>query len=416
MKAPIDGIKPGKRMRTRRGRRLRVEAFIGAGNEGAAYHAQLDGQPHVVKLFKMDCTGRRRERTRALVQLDLSRNLTQQLAAPFDEVDWEGHVGHVATFVPGLSMQELIDQPALLTPRQRVLATIKLGALLARVHGHGLAFGDLNKGAIKLQPLGPNVVDVGLVDLDSLVMPGQTLPMTLGTPDTSAPELRDGRQPKTVAAWQAADWTAFGHVALELLLAKTAACGIDEPLAQIQAFLDVPPCLRDTPQGRRVDGAAGLSAAILPLEVRRAFARLFDRNTAHRDGPGFVKALTSALVNNHQVACNQCGMQYFAHEQLSDCPGCGSSTTGFTLYLANGMKLPLSKEGLVLTGKLLNSTQVRPRHARLFMLGPVVFVCAYAPTAVMRRGVLMQLTEGIHVPLVKGDRVRLTGSVEVLVQ
>lgn len=147
---------------------------LGAGNEGVVFRGLLNGDSVAVKLFKPDASGRRERRTRALVRLNLSSTLSASVAGPFEELSWEDRVGHVAPLVPGISIQDLVDAPAQLTPRQRTIAVIKLGALVAALHRRGLAFGDLNKGAVKLEPRSDGDVQVSLVDLDSAVLPGES--------------------------------------------------------------------------------------------------------------------------------------------------------------------------------------------------------------------------------------------------
>lgn len=410
-------LRPGRTLKTRGGSRLTVGNLLGGGNEGTVFEATMDGHAVALKLFKRDDSGRREQRTRALARLDLSRNVSPALAAPFDVLLWRGRTGHVAPFATGITLQELVDVPEALSPRQRLVAVLKLGALLLQLHRRGLAFGDLNKGAVKLRPLGTGEVEVALVDLDSMALPGEPAPLTLGTPDTSAPELRRGQQPANVAEWQAADWTAFGHVVLELLLAKTAGCGIDDPIAQVNAFLGVPPCLQETTYGQAVDGAAGLPAQALPAAVRRLLARLFDPDPGRRSGAPFIEALAGEIVNNHQVGCSRCGLQYLVHERLAGCPGCGHRASHqYRVFLPSGTDARLGSEGVALTRALFGGLSgVERLHARLFTLGGVPFVCAYGRTVLQRHRTSFLLPMGIHVPLLRGDRLSLGGSAEVFV-
>lgn len=417
MDEQLGAIKPGYVMRTRDGAKVRIEEPLGAGNEGVVFRGRLNGEQVAVKLFKHDGSGRRERRTRALVALNLSRTLSSSIAGPFKALSWEDRVGHVAPLVSGISVQELVDVPSLLTPRQRILATVKLGALVAAMHRHGMAYGDLNKGAVKVKPLGDNDVDVSLVDVDSAVLPGEPAPLTLGTPDTCAPELREGQQPTSIRAWQAADWTAFGHVAMELLLAKTAACGIEDAQAQVMAFMGVPPCLMDSSQGRAIDLAAGLPAQILPEAVRRPLSRLFDV-PSKRDGRALVQALATALINNHQVACPRCGLQYLVHHGLHTCPGCGlSASADLKIALPNGDRLRLTPSGVPLGRDAFGGNpRVQRVHARLFLLGGIPFVSAFGEAGIQRAGgQKFLLPLGLHVPLQRGDRVNLAGAVAVMV-
>jgi len=410
-------LRPGKTLKTRGGARLTVGNPLGGGNEGTVFEATLDGRSVALKVFKRDDTGRREQRTRALARLDLSRNVSPALAAPFDVLSWRGRTGHVAPFAPGIALQDLVDAPDFLSPRQRIVAVLKLGALMLQLHRRGLAFGDLNKGAVKLQRLGAGDVDVALVDLDSMALPGESAPLTMGTPDTSAPELRRGQQPSSVAAWQAADWTAFGHVSLELLLAKTAGCGIEDPIAQVNAFMGVPPCLHDTAHGQAIDRAAGLPARSLPDAVRRPLARMFDPEPARRNGAAFIQALTGEFVNNHQVACTRCGLQYLVHDDLSGCPSCGHAAShAYRAYLPNGTSVTVGSQGVALTRELLGGSPALERmHARLFTIGGVPFVCAHGRTVLQRHRTAFLLPSGIHVPLMRGDRLGLNGVTEIFV-
>lgn len=414
----LAALRPGHVLRTRAGARIQVQSALGAGNEGVVFKAAMGSGCVALKLFKKDSTGRREQRTVAITRLNLSRSLTPSVAGPFDVVNWEGRIGHVAPLVQGISVGELVENPALLSPRQRVVASIKLGGLLLQLHRRGLAFGDLNKGAVKLLPKGTSNVDVGLVDLDSMVLRDAPPPLTLGTPDTCAPEMRRGEQPATLAAWQAADWTAYGHVVLELLLAKTAACGIDDPVSQVNAYMGIPPCLLESSRGRAIDLASGLPAQALPVELRRPLTRLFDVNPQRRCGTAFVQAMTSELINNHQVGCSHCGLQYFVHHDLNSCPGCGASAKqDYKVILPNGSCQRLCSQGLMLTRRLFGGNpQVDPMHVRLFTMGGVPFVCAHGATALRRKGASFLLPTGLHVPLIRGDRICLAAGAEVLVQ
>ena len=417
MDEQLEGLRPGHLLRTRSGARVCIEKPLGAGNEGVVFRGILSGAAVAVKIFKPDASGRRARRTRALVEANLSRSVSSSIAGPFDELEeWEGRAGHVAPLVAGFTVQELVDSPGHLSPRQRLLATIKLGALIAALHRRGLAFGDLNKGAVKVAATEPGDVRVSLVDLDSAVLPGSVPPMTLGTPDTCAPELREGVQPVSVAAWQAADWCAYGHVALELLTLKTASCGLDDPAEQVAAFMGMPPCLQDSPRGLAIDLAAGLPVHALPMTVRRPLARLFCA-PAQRDGRALVQALASELVNNHQVACTRCGAQYLAADETPACPACGKSTgRDYQLVLPTGARHRINREGYVVgRAKHGNDRRIEPVHLRFFSMGAVPFVAAFGNTTLRRAGRTFRLPMGIHVPLQRNDCLSVNSAVSVLV-
>jgi DNA-binding helix-hairpin-helix protein with protein kinase domain len=407
----LEALHPGKRLRTRAGRSVTVGAPLGAGNEGLVLRGEMDGKAVAVKVLRPDRTGTRLERTRALVAKQLASSVDAHIAGPFDQLDFNGRAGHISWLVPGTDVAALPDLPMLLNSRQRVMATIRLGVLLAKIHRAGMAFGDLNKGAVRVLPAGEQDAEVYLVDLDSAVLRGVPLPPTLGAPDTAAPELRRGEQPRSVAGWRAADWTAYGHLAIELLLAKTAGCGIYDPEDQVNAFMDVPPFLGSDVQSQRIDRSAGLPSVVLPGEIRRLLARLFSRDPAVRDGAAFVKALSAEVMNNHQIQCKACGAAYFVHQDLPTCPGCRKvPCPALQVVLPDGSRRPVSS-GLHLTRELMgNQPHVSRSHARLFRLGAVTFVTALATnshTLLLRGGVRMELPLGIHVPVMPGDRLRL---------
>jgi hypothetical protein len=407
-------LRPGTRIKTRRGRRVVVREAIGGGGEGTVFRGECDGQALAVKvLHRRDAGGQRLPRTRAIIDRDIGKNIDSRIAAPFDAFEFEGRLGHISRFVAGITIAGLADEPARLNPRQRAIATVKLGALLNKFHQAGLAFGDFNKGAVKVDARGDKDVVVALVDLDSAVIPGVPLPPTLGAPDTAAPELRRERQPRTVRGWQRADWTAFAHIAADLLLYKTAGCGIDDPGEYERAFYGVPPFLSDSPRGREVDRAAGYPSASLPPDLRRQLARLFDEDPEARDGAVFVKSLAAELVNNHQVGCIGCGAAFFTYDGLRACPMCAFDLRApLRLTNASGRTVPLDRP-LLLTRELVGgSPYVSRRHARIFSIGPVTFVASLSEgngTRILRAGLQLQLPLVIHVPLLAGDRIQLGG-------
>lgn len=198
----LEALHPGKRLRTRAGRSVTVGAPLGAGNEGLVLRGEMDGKAVAVKVLRPDRTGTRLERTRALVAKQLASSVDAHIAGPFDQLDFNGRAGHISWLVPGTDVAALPDLPMLLNSRQRVMATIRLGVLLAKIHRAGMAFGDLNKGAVRVLPAGEQDAEVYLVDLDSAVLRGVPLPPTLGAPDTAAPELRRGEQP---GRWRAGE-------------------------------------------------------------------------------------------------------------------------------------------------------------------------------------------------------------------
>jgi serine/threonine protein kinase len=406
---------------TEAGRQLRMGEPIGGGAEGLVMRGEYEGKSVAVKILRPDRTGTRQSRTRALVARALSVNVDSRIAGPFDMFEFDSRVGHVSPLAPGIDVNTLTEQPDVLNPRQRMMATLRLGALLARIHKNGIAFGDLNKGAVKVRPAGEGDAEVYLVDLDSSVMRGVSLPPTLGAPDTAAIELRLGKPPATVEGWQASDWTAFGHVAIELLLNKTAACGIDDPETQVEAFMGVPPFLKDTSGAAKVDRAAGLPRATLGPEICRLLGRLFDPRPALRDGAALVRALATEVVNNHQVLCGACRGAFLVHAAAPVCPICGAALCPpLQLVLTDSRRIPLTGDVAVTRDLLGGAAHVSRLHARLFRLGAVTFICsltATSQTRLIRDACPMRLSRGIHVPLMPGDRLSFgSGSfVETLV-
>ncbi len=406
----LEDLVPGTEVRTGSGRRLIVRAPIGGGNEGLVLHANCAGEDVALKILRPDRSGTRLPRTRELVRRAIASRVDARIAAPQDIVEYAGRVGHVSRLAQGADVAALGENPAALNLRQRVMAVLKLGALLAKLHAVDIAFGDLNKGAVKVRPMGDADADVQLVDLDSAVMKGVPLPPTLGAPDTAAPELRTGVQPSTVAAWKAADWTAFGHISVDLLFNKTASCGIEDEQQQIDAFMGVPPFLQDNAHGRQVDRRAGLPSDMVPQQLRRLLRRLFDPNPAVRDGRAVLRVLVNEVVNNHQIQCGSCGLAIFAHEGSRTCPVCANPLAAAAqLVLPNGQRLPVTGD-LPVTRELLGGLPFVSRmHARLFLLGSVPFVVSLSTgswTTLVRGAAKMQLAPGVHVPLLPGDRLR----------
>lgn len=416
----LERLTPGTVLRTRSGRKITVDTPLGEGGQGVVFRARRDRDEVALKIFKAAGSGTSAERLAALVNRDIPGRIDPRIAAPIDIVDVDGRLGHVSRLLPGIDVGQLGEAPTALNQRQRAIATVKLGALLLKLHAAGMAFGDLNKGAIKILPKGGAEVEVGLVDLDSAVMKGVALPGVLGTPDTAAPELRQSIQPSSVGGWQAADWTAFAHVATDLLLAKTASCGVDDFEEQIQAYMGVPPFLKETRAGQAVDRAAGLPSETLSRDVRAMLRRLFDPDPGRRDGPGFVRTLLNELAQNRQIQCGRCGTLYFAHDQCRSCPMCSQPPAPpLSVVFNSGRKLPLSAH-LDMTRELLGGHAYTSRlHARLFTVGSVPFVVSLtqsASTVLVRGTGRYQISPMVDVPVLPGDRLQFGSSrfVEVM--
>ena len=164
--------------------------------------------------------------------------------------------------------------------------------------------------------------------------------------------------------------------------------------------------------------SAGRKRATSCSTLRRSGrrSRLFDTEPAKRDGAPLVQALAGELINNHQVACTRCGLQYLVHDGLHACPGCGHAAShDYRVFLSEGSSVRLDRQGLQLTRQLLGGRpQVQKLYARLFLLGGVPFVCAHGHTVLHRHRTSFLLATGIHVPLLRRDRLRLNGVAEVL--
>ncbi|GFE94714.1 protein kinase domain-containing protein [Acetobacter persici] len=228
--------------------------------------------------------------------------------------------------------------------RRRLFAVAKCAAILARLHGAGLVYGDIstNNAFVSMS----SVSDVWLIDADNMRLERSSGGISVYTPGYGAPELvqeRDQSRPRT-------DCWAFAVMVFKLLALCHPFIGkkVEEPdneeegwdtdadvnemsmSLDEQAFAGYLPFIDDEDDNSN-SGTSGLPRALVTTsELRRLFQETFavGREHPHRRPTMVFWALELMKAADHALDCPECGMSYFA-EDHEKCLYCDSERPAF---------------------------------------------------------------------------------------
>jgi len=231
--------------------------------------------------------------------------------------------------------------------RRRLFALAKCAAILARLHGAGLVYGDISTNNAFVSE--GSASDVWLIDADNMRLELPSGGVSVYTPGYGAPEVVQGRdqsRPRT-------DCWAFAVMAFKLLAlchpfigkrvlqAEDDDGGWDaEPTTSVengalgsiddQAYAGYFPFMDDEDDDSN-EGTGGLPRALITTQcLRRLFQETFGTGREHphsRPAMAFW-ALELTKAADQALDCFECGMSYFVSDHGS-CPYCGGGHPAF---------------------------------------------------------------------------------------
>ena len=239
--------------------------------------------------------------------------------------------------------------------RRRLTALAKCSAILARLHGSGLVYGDISPSNIYISQ-DPLACEVWLIDADNLRFETAKAGSGVYTPRYGAPELVQGLD----GCRARSDCHAFSVLAYHLLTmvhpfigdlveksdvdwADTAEAG---DALEDQAYAGLLPWVGDEEDDRNVTSRGLPSALVLTNRLQELFQATF--------GPGRTKFWRRPAIYHWPVAlaqaaditiqCSACGMSWFYDYPEDKCPYCIAprpATIVLTAYRWNGPGQPL---------------------------------------------------------------------------
>lgn len=231
--------------------------------------------------------------------------------------------------------------------RRRLFALAKCAAILARLHGVGLVYGDISTNNAFVSE--GSACDVWLIDADNMRFELPYGGASVYTPGYGAPEVVQGydqSRPRTdcwAFAVMAFKLLALCHpfVGKKVLEAEDDDGGWDaEPVASAengapasieeQAYAGYLPFVDDEDDDSN-EGAGGLPRALVTTPgLRRLFQETFGagREHPHRRPAMAFWALELTKAADHALDCPECAMSYLADDHGS-CPYCGGERAAF---------------------------------------------------------------------------------------
>ena len=360
-------IKPGTDLTLQYGTSIQIDALLGAGGEGAVYHARnrKSSVPGVFKILK-NRTSEKVRRTKFLADLRLNE-MSELFCAPTDFID-NGHLGHFSPFAPGVLLGQHLE-----TPGNQYPETMKLAIAFCHAHARlnelHLGQGDvgLTNAMVHVTPAGP---EFRLIDFDNYFAVNLPPPTSFGQEERMAPELRK--------AWKSGHWVtpdelsdryAIATVVHDMLLAKSVAAGFDlTPEMFDQAMTGGWP--HDPVYGRSPADSGGYPSTILNVELAGMFRRGF--SVKREDRPSAV-AWTKVLSENFlQIWVDPaCQGPSFLDFSKTHCPHCGRRFPSLKLEFTALNKTIVCDSASVSIGRTdLLSPKVSSLHAIIRKFGP----------------------------------------------
>lgn len=207
--------------------------------------------------------------------------------------------------------------------RRRLQLLSKFAAILAKLHGKGLVFGDPSPNNVFISR-DSDYCEVWLIDADNIASENSKGVTPIFTPGYGAPEVVQGLAPCT----RSSDAYSFAIIAFELLTLIHPFIGDvvsdGPPELEQTAFLGALPWV-DDPTDTSNRSSNGLPRDLcISVKLKEGFRKVFEQgrmNTRERPSMArwsrlFAEAAQATVICENQ----QCGLSYYVSERK--CPGC----------------------------------------------------------------------------------------------
>ncbi|MFE7594689.1 serine/threonine-protein kinase, partial [Kitasatospora sp. NPDC057512] len=189
-----------------------LAARLGAGGMGRVYLSYTPGgRPVALKVVRPELAGDPEFRARFAQEVASARRIHGLYTAQVVDAGVDAATPWLATtYVPGPSLQEVVQRHGPLPERTVLLLMAGIAEALQAIHATGVVHRDLKPGNVLIASDGPRVIDFGIARAaDASALTGTGL--RIGSPAYMAPEQAVGR-----AATPATDVYALGALAVHV--------------------------------------------------------------------------------------------------------------------------------------------------------------------------------------------------------
>ncbi|MFD6226880.1 serine/threonine-protein kinase [Streptomyces sp. NPDC060232] len=167
----------------------RLSARLGAGGMGCVYLAHTPGgRPVALKVIRPELASDPQFRHRFAQEVTSAQRIHGLYTAQVIDAGPDAPTPWLATtFVPGPSLQQLIQRHGPLPEHTVLLLLVGIAEALQAIHNAGVVHRDLKPGNVLIAPDGPKVIDFGIAraaDASQLTGTG----LSIGSPGFMAPE------------------------------------------------------------------------------------------------------------------------------------------------------------------------------------------------------------------------------------
>lgn len=322
---------------------------LGEGGQGIVFTTD---HPNIVVKISKPLSNDELERQRIKIRKVMRANLhSLNIARPLDMLQLKSRVGYVMELMDGLeSLENTLDKFSILTDdgnlnldvyrntggfKRRILILKELASTLAKLHGRGMAYGDLSPNNIFISKSVEHN-QVWLIDADNISIHEHNGTHYLHTPNYAAPELIRGESGININT----DCWSFAVIALQLLTnTHPFNSGIlvedeDPDVALQQASRGEYPWIFDTNDHSNIWTGVGLPLdALLSHQLTALFERCFGVSRVHTgiverpcmsEWHYVLQQVSQMLLRCQNTSCNMS----FIYNKNQQCPFCDHQQSG----------------------------------------------------------------------------------------
>ncbi len=362
-----------KQMTTDNGKRLTAKSFIDVGGQGEVYRASLEKYPHSVALklfFKSQSTADTRMRIKLLSESGLYL-LNKNIYAPFDTVEYNGLIGHIAPFSDGITLLETLEEGSL-TYQEAFEVALQIVDQLNTLLKRGITHGDIQSQNFKLNGSNKDI-QVSMIDLDNYSSKGVPKPNMLGMTLYMAPELRSQiKSGKRSYPTEYSDRYSLGVLLHEVLLHFHPIAGFDDSMDDIDTSMTskwmYDPSLPNSPVNPHGYPVTTLNTELISL-MRRSLSASRPNRPSFEEWNQALK-----MASQNLKICSECGVSFVKYDSRTECPF-GHSTRQHGLRLENHQQICLTGLVTVLGRRQLGgSNAISRRHLIIREIGSRLYV------------------------------------------